>query len=163
MDQRAIDTLAWLDSIDEEVSAHAGVAFVEREILRMLVSETPPMTDDIVSRAYRMEVERRLLPITNRGSARYYAHLVMFAGNFGCTHIVAPAGTGDAIDQALVGNVDDTDTLGELLIAARIVGHVSPAVTAAQEVFDLAWEQEPRTMQNYHVVLVGGLLYALTG
>lgn len=163
MDQRAIETLAWLDERDSDVAAHPGMAFTEREILRMLVDGTTPGADDVVTRAHRMEFERRLFPTTNRAEARAFAHIAMFASSFGQVAINAPAGAGEAIDAAISANMDDTDTLGELLIAAKIVGHTSSIVTSGRIVFDADWSVIPRDdfSQNYHAVLVGGLLYAM--
>lgn len=163
MDQRAIDTLEWLDELDAEVLAHPGMAYVEREILRLLVAGTAPSTSGVTSTAYRMEAERRVLPMQNRAEARSVAHIVMFATNFGQVSMVAPSGLGAALDDAVVEHEEDTDTLGELLIAAHIAGHTSALITAARSVFDAAWAAEPLEFNNYHVILVGAILYAITG
>lgn len=165
VDPRALDTLAWFDAREADVLAHPGMAFAEREILRMLVDGTAPGSDDIVARAYRMDAERRLFQTGNRAEARAFAHIALFASSFGQIRLTPPAGTGEAIDQALIASADDTDTLGELLMAAHIYEHASPAVTAAREIFDEAWAQHPRDdfAQHYHVILVGGLLYAMAG
>lgn len=164
MDQRAIDTLDWLDDHAADVAAHPGAAYAETEILRMLVTETGPLGGGVLAEAYLRDIAARgLPPCANRVEARGMAHAFMFASNFGRDSVTPPVGMGIALDALLAEHEDDTDTLGELLITALIVGHQSSAVTAVRAVFDAAWSNVPRTFDNYHVILVGGILYALAG
>mgnify|MGYP000603131179 CR=1 FL=1 len=163
MDQRAVDTLAWFDSLSAEVESHPGAAYAEVEILRMLVTETGPYGVGLLATAYRRDLERRLVPVTNRAEARALAHYLMFATNFNRVGIVLGSNYSERMDGLLAEYEEDTDTLGELLICCRILQHETNAVTAAQAAFDSAWSTVGREdfQQNYHCILVGGILYSL--
>lgn len=160
----ASDTLAWLDGHAADVAAHPGAAYAETEILRMLVTNTGPQGTGILAEAYARDVARRLPACGSRAEARSFAHYVMFGSDFGRSALAIAVGAGDALDSAVIEHAQDTDTLGELLIAAQLIGHQSAAITAARAVFDAAWQAMPRTdFDGYHPILVGGILYALTG
>ena len=159
----AADTLAWLDAHAADVAEHPGAAYAETEILRMLVTSTGPQGVGILAEAYARDLARRLPSCESRAEARAFAHYVMFAAGFGRGSIVVP-GAGAALDAAVVSHQVDTDTLGELLIASQLLGHESTAITAARATFDAAWQALPRgDFSEYHPILVGGILYALTG
>lgn len=160
---KASDTLAWLDAHASEIAAHPGAAYAETEILRMLVTNTGPQGVGVFAEAYARDLARRLPPCENRADARAFAHYVMFAAGFGRGSI-SLQGAGPMLDTAVAAHADDTDTLGELLIAAHLLAHGSTAVTTARSVFDTAWLLIQRdTIADYHPILVGGILYALTG
>lgn len=162
---KASDTLGWLDAHAADVAAHPGAAYAETEILRMLATNTGPQGSGIFAEAYRRDIARRLPTCDSRAEARAFAHYIMFAGAFGRSGAFSiAAGAEDAIDAAVVAHADDVDTLGELLIAAEIIGHTSAAVAAAKASFDAAWLLIDRdTFEHYHAILVGGILYAILG
>lgn len=154
---RSADTLAWLDAHDTEVLAHPGAAFPERELLRMILTGASG-TGGIMSAAYRAQLTFKIPNLLEREDARGYAHEVMFGSDFGLDLITVPAEVGPLIAASATIHTADTDTLGELLIAALLIG--SPIDDAA---FTLAWDAIPRIFENYHVILVGGIYFALMG
>ena len=159
----AQETLDWLDSKDVDVCQHLGAAYPERELLRALV-RGDTATGGIFSSAYRALLQIEIPELQGRASARAYAHEVMFASDFGCHAISAPQEVQALLDSAIPFHLEDTDTLGELLITAHLLSYVSPVIKAAQLVFDSDWQALPRdTFEHYHPILVGGILYALTG
>lgn len=160
MDVRASDTLAWFYTQAAEVASHEGAAFAEVEILGQLVNGTPSVARDVLSVAYMVDATRRVPDLSDRAKCRAFAHAVMFATNFGGSAIVLPAGTQAAIESVLLAH--DLDTMGELLIAAKLAGYTSLALAAAKSTFDAEWEAVSRVFDNYHVILVGALLYAVS-
>ena len=154
---RSTDTLEWLDEHDTEVRAHPGAAFPERELLRLILSGASG-TGGVMSAAYRAQLTFKVPDLTQRASARGYAHEVMFGSDFGLDPITVPEQVGALLDDAVITHSTDTDTVGELLIAGYLIGHPMDDTTFSQ-----AWELIPRTFDNYHVILVGGILFALKG
>ena len=138
------------------------MAFAEVEILRMLVDRSAPGGDDITATAYRLAFERRAMPMGNRAEARGVAHVAMFASSFGQVLLLPPPGFAELLDKAIPRHLDDTDTLGELLIAAHAAGLDSAHIKAGRAAFDVAVRAIERTFRNYHVFVVAGILYALT-
>lgn len=161
---KASDTLAWLDSpeIDQAVMAHEGAAFEERELLRLMLGGASG-TGGVMSAAYRNKLATHVPSLVGRAEARAYSHVVMFAADFGLDPVTHPVEVNPLLDQAVQIHEADTDTLGELLIAAHLLGHASASIGAALSAFDAAWDALPRTFENYHPILVGGILYALIG
>lgn len=164
MNLRALETLAWLDLHAALVAAHPGAAFAETEILRMMVTQTGPIEGDVLAVAYQRDLARGVPAISNRAEARALAHAVMFASNFGREPLIVSEGFTVLLETLIVEYVDDIDTLGELLIVAAILALGSDTVTVARDVFDAAWGSLDRGefAQNYHAILVGGLLYAMS-
>ena len=154
---RSTDTLAWLDSCDAEILAHPGAAMPERELLRLILGGASG-TGGVLSAAYRALLQIKVPSLIERDDARGYAHEVMFGSDFGLDPITVPAQVGSLIQASAVIHAVDTDTLGELLIAALLIGE--PMDDTA---FTLAWDAIPRTFENYHVILVGGIYFALLG
>lgn len=160
---RSADTLAWLDMRQQDIMDHHGAAFAERELLRAMVGGATA-TGGVMSAAYRALVATEVPDLTGRANARQYAHEIMFGSDFGCHTITVPAQALPLLEQSIVENEHDTDTLGELLIAAWLIGHESQLVDDYRAIFDAAWAALPRdTFEHYHPILVGGILYALTG
>lgn len=161
---KAADTLAWLQSpeIDAAVMAHPGAAFEERELLVLMLGGASGV-GGVMSAAYRSKLASHVPSLEVRTDARAYAHVVMFAADFGLDPVTHPAAVSLLLDDGLHAHENDTDTLGELLIACHLLGHKSPAVTEHRGNFDAAWAALPRTFEHYHPILVGGILYALTG
>lgn len=163
MDPRAVDILAWLDTHASDVLNHPGAAYAETEILRMLVTGTGPATGGILSEAYRRDFVAHGFPnCQNRAEARGMAHTVMFGSNFGTEAISLPEGAGDSLDELLLTYSDDIDTLGELLIACHILEHTSTEVVFYRAMFETAIEEIDLDFENYHVLVVAGILYAIT-
>ena len=154
---RSTETLAWLDAHDDEIRAHPGAAFPERELLRLILGGASG-TGGIMSAAYRALIAFKIPTLVERSDARGYAHEVMFASDFGLDPIATPTEVATLLDDAAVLHAEDTDTLGEILIAAYLIGHPMDATA-----FTAAWDALPRTFENYHVLLVGGILFALMG
>jgi len=154
---RSTETLAWLDAHDVEIRAHDGAAYPERELLRLILSGASG-TGGVMSAAYRAQLAFKVPDLTERANARGYAHEVMFGADFGLDPIIVPEQVGALLEAAAIVHADDTDTVGELLIAGRLIGY--PMDTTA---FTMAWEAIPRTFENYHAILVGGILFALMG
>jgi hypothetical protein len=154
---RSIATLAWLDTHDDEIRAHPGAAFPERELLRLILDGASG-TGGVMSAAYRAQLAIKVPSLLEREDARGYAHEVMFGSDFGLDPITVPAQVGPLIAESSAIHAADTDTLGELLIAALLIGE--PLDDTA---FTLAWDAIPRIFENYHVILVGGIYFALMG
>lgn len=157
MDQRAIDTLAWLDLN----GTPPGEGFAEVEILRQLTEGAPASGHNILAEAYRLDIARGISG-SNRVEAREVAHHIMFASDFGRRSVSVPS-SGETLDAMIIAHQSDTDTLGELLISALIIGHESQVVTDATAVFNPDWDALSRSnfAADYHAVLVGGIYYAL--
>jgi hypothetical protein len=156
------DTLAWLDSNQAQVAAHEGAAYEEVELLRLMLSGASGV-GGVMSAAYRNKLAFYIPSLTGRAGARAYAHIVMFAADFGLDPVTHPALVNPMLDEAVFAHQDDTDTLGELLIACHLLGHDSPVIQAASEKFLTDWQAIPRDFTNYHPILVGGILFALQG
>lgn len=163
-DQRAADTLAWLDAHAADVAAHPGAAYAEVEILRALMEAAGPQSGGLLAHAYEADLLRRIPSCNTRAEVRGLAHALMFASNFGRIAIVVSEGYGALLDALVAEYAEDVDTLGELLISAHILSHNSSAITAARAMFDGSWAALPREnfATSYHAVLVGGILYAIT-
>lgn len=159
----ASDTLAWLDSHQADIAAHPGAAFEEVELLRVILNGASG-TGGVLSEAYRRKLAIHIPSLINRADARGYAHLVMFASDFGLDPVVHPPEVNALLDDALLIHQNDTDTLGELLIAAFLLGHYSQTVGDMGGKFVVDWAAISReTFANYHAILVGGILHALWG
>lgn len=164
MDPRATQTLAWFDSRSLDVSDHPGAAFAEVEVLRQLVDEAAPPARSVLATAYRRDLERGAPQFGDeRSDARALAHVVMFATDFGRDRLDLGHLFGARLEALASQHVEDTDTLGEILIACHCLSFTSPSIVAAREAFDVMWADEDRLFSNYHIVLVGALLYAITG
>lgn len=159
----ASNTLAWLDSYQADITAHRGAAYEEVELLRILLAGASGV-GGVLSEAYRRKLAFHVPTLVNRADARGYAHLVMFASDFGLDPVVHPVQVNNLLDEALILHQNDTDTLGELLIACHLLRHHSPAVSDAIGLFVVDWAAIPRdSFANYHAILVGGILHALWG
>lgn len=154
---RSVATLAWLDAHDETIRAHPGAALPERELLRGIINGATG-TGGIMSAAYRALIEFKVPSLIQTQDARGYAHEVMFGSDFGLHSVAVPAEVEGLLDSAALLHGDDTDTLGEILITAHLIGH-----EMSRTAFTAAWDAIPWDFENYHVLLVGGILFALTG
>ena len=160
MDTRSVETLEWLDS----VTLPDGEAYAERELLRLIVDGRPTSGPNLLATAYQRDLAQRETVFDGtRTGARQFAHKVLFASDFGGLPLEVPADAMAPFDAELTLNADDSDTVGELLITALILGYSSAATQAARAAFDLAWAGLDRedVAANYHCILVGALLYAL--
>lgn len=158
----AADTLTWLDSQETSILTHEGAAFEEVELLRLMLNGASG-TGGVMSAAYRNKLTSYVPGLNGRAQARAYAHIVMFASDFGLDPISHPAEVNLLLEDSILENQNDTDTLGELLIAAHLLGVTSPTIEATYEKFVTDWSAIPRVFDNYHPVLVGGILFALKG
>jgi hypothetical protein len=159
-------TLQWFEQNFANIAANDGAASMEFDILRHMVEATPSGPLGLFGDVNRHKLAQNLPMPQNRADVYGLTHLIFFAADFGrlpladvdLNHYRA------MLDELLNTWVHDTDLCGELLICSKIIGHESGAVNSARVAFDAAWEALDRNnfAQNYHPILIGGLLYSMS-
>lgn len=163
---RASSALAYIDGNATKLENHLGAAYAEGVILDALVNKTPSGTLGILGQAYKTDLIRGgVLDVPDRATAYKLTHTIIFATDFGRQKLTGLSNYEALLEQLVVTYADDTDVLGELLISARCISYWSPAMDTAYQNFCSQWDavnkQAGLFNQNYHVILVGGILFAM--
>lgn len=162
---RATEAKVYMETNNASVLAHAGAAYEENEILKTLVNGTA--STGILSDAYKANLLRGVPTVNDRGEAYRLTHTLMFATNFGRLDLTGfdVNAYGALLDELVVTYADDVDVLGELLISAKCIAYTSSALDSAYASFTSNWDSIGRDSgdfaNNYHQILVGGLLFAM--
>jgi hypothetical protein len=147
------------------VVANGGAAYAENKILRGMAGNDDTGGRALIGYAYLSNLQRGVRSVTNRGEAYALTHDIFFATNFGRITVTGVDITGHAslLDRLVVEHANDTDVLGELIMASKCIGHWSSAMDTALSAFESQWAALDRNdfAQNYHPILVGGLLFSM--
>lgn len=159
--QSAVD---YMNDNSSAVDAHSGAAYMENKILRAITGTESTGGRSLLGYAYQSELLRHVPAVNDRGEAYRFTHIIFFATDFGNRPINGLDMTGycAALDTHVVTFADDLDVLGEMLLCAKCIGHWSDACDTALSKFIADYDAYPRNVfdENYHPILVGGLLFA---
>lgn len=162
-------TKSYFTELASAVKAHEGAAVYEVALLDRIESGAASGPSGLLGDTYRAAIE--VGPPVCRNAAEGYrlTHMVLFATDFGRIKVSVSKTTWRAEMQRLVREFrTNLDLFGEILMAARCLDMWERwAVDAAKNDFWPRWvvlDRSPAVFaENYHPILVGGLLSALVG
>ena len=151
------------------IEEHRGAAFTEVEILKQLASKTDSGPAGLMGDTHLKKLQKSVPKIDNRSEAYAFTHEILFASDFGRISLKDKGIDLPAIEKLLDRLVEeyagDTDVLGEILIVAECIEYSSPRLKEGLDVFNKAWKALSRDSkdfaENYHTLLVGGILYTM--
>lgn len=158
--------LRYFDACAAQLAAHDGAAREEVALLRSLASDTPSGQAGLLGDVYRAAVKAGVPPTNNPPEVYRLTHMVFFATDFGRIPVAVnrPAWLA-ALRYWMTECADNLDLVGELLICVSCLGLWDQS--ADKEWLALqaklgALDRTPRSFaQNYHPILVGGVLAAV--
>ncbi len=147
------------------VDAHTGAAYAENKILRGITGAEDTGGRSLLGYSYLCNLRRGVRSVSNRAECYAITHDIFFATNFGKISLtgVDVAAYTAALEGLVVDYTNDTDVLGELLICAKCLGYWSSGMDTALAQFETQWAALDRTnfAENYHPILVGGILFSM--
>lgn len=149
------------------VDAHQGAAWTENKLLRAVSGVESAGGTTALSYSYGEALKRSVLQVNNRAEAYTFTHAIFFGTDFGKKSLTGIDVTAysAAIETHIFTYANDFDVLGEMLTAAKCLGYWSTNLDSARDSFVTAWQALDRNdfAQNYHTILVGGILFSMMG